>query len=101
MRLRSGNLGNPKIQGVLTPGILSEVLKERNHMRSLDGKNYAPLDWTAAIGEKLEEADRLAGPERHGYEGLRRKLIQAAALAVAAVESLDRNALTATGGTDG
>lgn len=87
-------------------GVYGDVLKERLRQDEKFGpdQNHDPMVWLAILGEEYGEAARAAlhaafaiqssptGPSygRHLAE-LREELIQVAAVAVAAVETLDRN----------
>jgi NTP pyrophosphatase (non-canonical NTP hydrolase) len=78
--------------------VLAEVGAERARQDERWGEqNHAPIAWIAILGEELGEAAQaalnLTWLERSGFDDrqpLRRELIQVAAVAVAAVESLDR-----------
>jgi hypothetical protein len=58
-------------------------------------QNHCPADWLTILMEEVGEASRAAletrfGWRLDGYAAYRRELIQVAAVAVAAVECLDR-----------
>jgi len=70
-------------------GIMDEVAAERGRQdRKWGEQNHSPYKWLVIEMEELGEA------ARHAYEGdfddYREELIQVAAVAVAAVESYDR-----------
>lgn len=95
-----------------TPSIvLAHVARERSRQDAKWGpQNHTPIEWIAILSEEVGEASKEAlehhwagshyghDPERLGR--LRSELIQVAAVAVAAVESLDRNELSTTGNPD-
>jgi len=54
-------------------------------------QNHSPLYWLAILGEEFGEAAKAAIEGRIAY--MRTELIHVAAVAVAAIESLDRNEL--------
>lgn len=79
--------------------VLEEVLQERAKQHLKWGEqNHAPFTWLAILGEEVGEANK-AALETHfeypdadkDYSNYREELIQVAAVAVAMVESLDRN----------
>jgi len=81
-----------------TVEVISEVLSERIRQDHKWGEqNHSPVEWLAILGEEYGEACRGA-LEAHfpGYEitgdfsNYRAELIQTAAVAIAAVECLDR-----------
>lgn len=83
-----------------TVEVLTEVLKERQRQDEKWGEqNHDPFVWLAIIGEEKGEADEAALQSRFEPEGgksledYRKELIETAATAVSAVESLDRNEL--------
>ena len=86
------------------PDVLLAVHDERRKQNDKWGpQNHSPLEWMAILVEEVGEAQKEAlehhwagihypnDPER--LNRLRMELIQVAAVAVAAVESLDRNEL--------
>ena len=86
------------------PDVLLAVHDERRKQIEKWGvQNHSPLEWMAILVEEVGEAQKEAlehhwagihypnDPER--LNRLRMELIQVAAVAVAAVESLDRNEL--------
>ncbi len=86
--------------------VLQEVLQERLRQHAKWGQqNHAPEIWLMILGEEVGEATKAAleawandpvlyPRSRDQWLGhYRRELIQVAAVAIAAVESLDRNEL--------
>lgn len=91
--------------------VLAHVARERSRQDAKWGpQNHTPIEWIAILSEEVGEASKEAlehhwagkyypsDPERLGR--LRSELIQVAAVAVAAVESLDRNELSTNGNPD-
>lgn len=84
-----------------TASVLHEVMGERERQEEKWGEqNHGPFVWLAIIGEEKGEADEAAlqahfepeaGQTLHDY---RKELIEVAATAVSAIESLDRNELS-------
>lgn len=80
--------------------VLKEVLFERERQENKWGpQNHRPADWLMILGEEVGECNQ-AALEVHfdyktgkTYNDLREELVQVAAVAVAVVESLDRNEL--------
>lgn len=78
--------------------VLSEVVQERiNQEEKWGPQNHSPLLWLGILGEEFGEVSK-AVIEMH-FDGsdaskIREELIQVAAVAVAAIESLDRNELS-------
>jgi NTP pyrophosphatase (non-canonical NTP hydrolase) len=80
-------------------GVLAEVLEERKKQnRKWGEQNHHPFAWLAILGEEVGEANKAALETHFKYPGAdadfsnyREELIQCAAVAVAMVESLDRN----------
>ena len=70
--------------------ILEEIKSERQKQDSKWGEqNHATLKWNAILGEEVGEvAKSILEGDLKNY---REELIQVAAVAVAAIESLDRN----------
>ena len=84
-----------------TAGVLAQVAQEREFQITKWGQqNHAPIEWLAILMEEVGEASK-EGLEAHfsqfyahgNYTRMRKELIQVAAVAVAMVESLDRNQL--------
>lgn len=88
----------------MSQDVLGEVLEERYRQNAKWGpQDHSPLEWIAILGEEFGEASKEA--LEHHWAGkhyavdadrlqrLRKELLQVAAVAVAAVESLDRNEL--------
>jgi hypothetical protein len=78
-----------------THNVLGEVAGERVRQDDKWGvQNWQPVEWIAILGEEYGEACRGAF-EQHFHGGslanYREELLQVAAVAVAMVESLDRN----------
>ena len=90
-----------------TDDVLTEVLVERARQKGKWGEqDHRPEIWLTILGEEVGEANRAAleawavlsaGDTRGKWlvwmRRLREELVQVAAVAVAAVESLDRNEL--------
>lgn len=87
-----------------TASILIHIEGERHKQTTKWGRqDHSPLEWIAILVEEVGEAQKEA--LEHHWEGkhygsdperlkrLRSELIQVAAVAVAAIESLDRNEL--------
>lgn len=80
--------------------VLEQVLTERQSQESKWGEqNHKPIEWISILGEEYGESCK-AALEKHfcyekaeGYSHLRAELIQVAAVAIAFIESLDRNEL--------
>lgn len=79
--------------------IYHEVALERIRQNDKWGEqNHHPMEWLAILGEEVGEANKAAleahfsGYKRTGnLEDYREELIQVAAVAVAMIESFDRN----------
>ncbi len=75
--------------------IVEEVLKERRRQDEKWGEqNHAPSIWTDILMEEVGEVSRAILEATFGqdsWEEYRKELIQVAAVAIAAVESFDRN----------
>ena len=70
--------------------VLNEVAVERAKQDAKWGiQNHSPQKWLVILGEEVGESCR--GCFESDLAQYRRELIQVAAVAVAAVESLDRN----------
>lgn len=92
-----------------TAAVLWTVEEERCRQDDKWGEqNHSPAGWMAVLMEEVGEAARevaqgwiepvsLDGHSRRTAERLRQELIQVAAVAVAAIESLDRNELRRRG----
>lgn len=89
-----------------TQTVLAEVMAERQNQNAKWGlQNHDPFKYLAILGEEVGEANKAAveaydfknsewkRPELYDslFYGYREELIQVAAVAVAMVESLDRN----------
>jgi len=77
--------------------VYDEIQKERDRQDQKWGEqNHHPIEWLIILGEEFGEACR-GGCEahwhadEHTYDKYREELIHVAAVAVAAIESLDRN----------
>lgn len=83
----------------MSDNVYDDVKKERDNQDSKWGQtNHHPLEWLCILGEGVGEANKAAceahfsGYQRTGYwEHYREELIQVAAVAVAMVQSFDRN----------
>lgn len=86
-----------------TSGVLLEVMKERQRQQLKFGvQNHDPFTWLSILGEEVGEANN-AALEGHVWksghrsknwsslDNMREELVQVAAVAVAMVESIDRN----------
>ena len=82
---------------------LADVVMERDQQ---DGKwgeqNHAPIEWLSILSEEVGECSEMAnkshwcnGPRESSVylRDMRAELVQVAAVAIAAIESLDRNEL--------
>jgi len=78
---------------LVTNQVLSDVKKERDRQDEKWGvQNHAPAFWLVILGEEFGEVCKaILGLDS---VGIRRELIHVAAVAVAAVESLDRQGVT-------
>ena len=89
-----------------TVNVLINIEGERHKQdRKWGPQNHSPIEWMAILGEEYGEAQKEA--LEHHWAGthypvdefrlirLRAELVQVAAVAVAAIESLDRNELRA------
>lgn len=74
-----------------------EILKERARQDEKWGEqNHSPIEWCVILGEEVGEVNKAALEKHFSYEGAtlesyREELIQTAAVALAALESLERN----------
>ena len=86
----------------LTAPINSVIHERVEQVRKWGEQNHSPLEWMAILVEEVGEAQKealehhftlhySADPDR--LERYRAELVQVAAVAVAAIESLDRNEL--------
>ncbi|WP_340074498.1 hypothetical protein [Leptobacterium sp. I13] len=80
--------------------VISEVIDERLSQDTKWGEqNHRPMEWLSILGEEVGEVNKACletyfnYPENGGYTEMRKEVIQVAAVAVAIVESLDRNEL--------
>lgn len=79
-------------------GVIADVIAERSRQDQLWGteRDYTPLQWFAVLGEEYGEVGKKVTqgfvPPESDFDrvGYRKELIQTAAVAVAAVEELDR-----------
>jgi hypothetical protein len=88
-----------------TVAVVNEVINERKRQEEKWGpQNHNPPEWLMILGEEVGEANKAALEARFageyyasdkpsGLAAYRTELIQVAAVAVAMVESLDRNEL--------
>lgn len=80
-----------------TQEVLQEVAKERERQNTKWGvQRHNPLTWLAILGEEVGEVNKAVLENifsRKGLEEYRQELIQVAAVAVAAVESLGDEAV--------
>ena len=76
--------------------VLGEVAQERTRQDAKWGanRNHHPFVWLAILGEEVGEANEAALESNFGgtatFEEYRAELVQVAAVAVAAIEALDR-----------
>ncbi|GGK28157.1 hypothetical protein GCM10008955_22420 [Deinococcus malanensis] len=78
-----------------TPGVLAEVRRERERQEARWGEQTLdPAVWLMVLGEEVGEANRAALEHRMGTRAdlshSRAELVQVAAVAVRAIEALDR-----------
>lgn len=81
-----------------TAVVLGEVMEERQRQDAKWGEqNHAPFAYLAILGEEVGESNKAALETHFAYPGAdrdyseyRKELIQVAAVAVAAIECLDR-----------
>ena len=72
--------------------VLDEVRAERDRQDRMWGvQDHHPIAWIAILGEEKGECDRSV--LENDYENLEKELVQVAAVAVAAVESIRRRDL--------
>lgn len=73
-----------------TENVLKEVKHERHNQEIKWGEqNHQPLKWLAILGEEVGETNKAILED--DLENYREELIQVAAVAVAMVESFDRD----------
>lgn len=82
--------------------VLADVANERDRQHAKFGEqNHSPANWFLILGEEYGEASKEACEFTFAYPGdqkerllrLRKELVEVAAVAVAMIESLDRNEL--------
>lgn len=78
--------------------VVQEVMLERYKQHEKWGpQNHSPIEWLAILGEEVGEANKAALEKHFGYKGVnsyaeyRKELVQVAAVAIAMIESYDRN----------
>ena len=75
-------------------GILWELSRERRRQdEKWSVRDQHPMEWLSILGEEYGEACRAANEghwENKGYANYRKELIETAAVAIAAIECLDR-----------
>lgn len=75
----------------MTDKTLQAINKERMRQDEKWGEqNHNPFVWLAILGEEYGEACKAALESKGNYPNYRKELIEVAAVAVAALESLDR-----------
>lgn len=83
-----------------TQSVLNEVFSERFRQDAMWGEqNHSPTEWASILGEEVGEVSRAINEITFNHPGYRekarqdyrRELVEVAAVAVAMVESLDRN----------
>ncbi len=88
------------MNGLEMVDILSEVIQERRRQETRWGEqNHKPVEWCAILGEEVGEVNKAAldAHFKHYYKDTdqladyRKELIQVAAVAVAMIQSLERN----------
>jgi len=76
---------------------LQDIMEERARQDAKWGvQNHYPHTWLVILGEEVGEACQAAFEER--FADYRKELTQVAAVALAAIECLDRKTEAATGG---
>ena len=71
--------------------ILQDIHKERDRQdRKWGEQNHHPFVWLAILGEEYGESCKAALEFPVDYSNYRKELIEVAAVAIAAIESLDR-----------
>lgn len=80
-----------------TEGVLAEVMGERARQDEKWGpQEHSPVEWISILGEEFGEASRGANESHWGpsttasLAEYRKEMLEVAAVAVAAVEALDR-----------
>ncbi len=79
--------------------ILNEIVEERKRQDVKWGEqNHSPIEWCAILGEEVGEVQKAALEEHFGFKGkkgdfkpYRQELIQVASVALAMLESIERN----------
>lgn len=79
--------------------VVQEVMLERYKQHEKWGpQNHSPAEWLMILGEEVGEANKAALETHFSYKGAtrnfaeyRKELVQVAAVAIAMIESLDRN----------
>lgn len=81
-----------KLKSQVTPA-MRDVIEEREKQDKKWGvQNHDPLFWNAILGEEFGEVSKAILEEDE--DGYREELVQVAAVAIAALESLDRKRAT-------
>lgn len=85
-----------------TPIVLTDIVEERQRQDSKWGlQNHKPVEWMSILMEEVGEVSKEVCEHHFGYRGdqkerlqrMRKELVEVAAVAVAMIESLDRNEL--------
>lgn len=92
-------MNKPAYGGSGLPTAYSEIMSERERQDNKFGvQNRSPVQWLVILGEEFGEACQAAlhasgidGSKGISHENYRKELIQVAAVAVAAIECLDKN----------
>lgn len=99
MKTENGKMLMFNFQAYNMEKILEEVQQERIKQDAKWGEqNHLPIEWCAILGEEVGEVNKEALEnhfrynDKRNYTNYRTELIQVAAVAVAMIESLDRNA---------
>ena len=82
--------------------IIKEIINEREKQDTKWGEqNHQPIEWVSILTEEVGEVAKAAleshfkhKEKDHSYKEYRKELVQVAAVALAMIESLDRNELS-------
>ena len=80
----------------MTDRVMIDINEERHRQDGLWGEqNHSPMEWLVILGEEYGEACKEAVEvffdSDNSYDNYREELVHAAAVAVAAIECLDRS----------
>jgi len=81
--------------------VVKEIIEEREKQDAKWGEqNHSPIEWVSILTEEVGEVAKAALESHfkhknkdHSYTEYRKELVQVAAVAIAMLESLDRNEL--------